>query len=208
MPTENNSSKTGRKTGVARQAEILTVARELIFHEGFGNFTIRIIAQRIGISEAAIYRHFVNKEELMLALLDSLFTPWRQAISSLVKRKLSTAEKLMQLVELHLFHLLDKQMNPMLFFSEAIHPDNSRLLEELRSNVKFLQEAVATIIENGKKAGKIKKDYPTSSAVACSLGILQTTVIKWTLSRSEDGLKEEAIENMKFFAAAISSERS
>lgn len=207
MPDGNEKITCRRKTGVERQAEILAVARELIFHEGFGNFTIRTIAHRIGISEAAIYRHFINKEELMLALLDSLFNPWRQAINNLLIRKISPAEKMMQLVELHLFHLIDKQMNPMLFFSEAIHPDNSRLLQELRNNVKFLQDAIASIIDSGKKTGKINSDYATSAAVACALGILQTSVIKWTLSRSAEGLKKEAMSNMKFFTATICNER-
>ncbi|HMM59897.1 MAG TPA: helix-turn-helix domain-containing protein, partial [Candidatus Rifleibacterium sp.] len=60
-----------RKTGEARQAEIIAVTRDLIFNEGFSNFTVRTVASRIGISEAAIYRHFKSKEDLLLGLLDS-----------------------------------------------------------------------------------------------------------------------------------------
>lgn len=197
-----------RKTGSKRQSEILDTARELIFCEGFGNFTIRTVAGRIGISEAAIYRHFTNKEELMLALLDFLFSPWRTAIQDLLESESTAPEKLLQLVELHLEHLLQKQLNPMLFFSEAIHPDNSRLMKGLHANLQFLHGAVTRIITHGQQNGEISRKIVISAAVVCAIGIMQNSVIKWTLARSEAGLLTEAQNNMRFFAESISEERS
>lgn len=195
-----------RKTGLKRKSEIINVARELIFNEGFGNFTIRRVAGNIGISEAAIYRHFASKEELLLSLLDYLFSPWRVAIEDLVKSEDKTSQKLTNLAKLHLHHLLQKQLNPILFFSEAIHPDNVKLLKGLQINLQFLSKAITQIIEQGRRCGDIREDTDVMSSVACIVGLMQTSVVKWTLLRSDKGLLDEAQRNITFFLNKISLE--
>jgi len=192
-----------RKSGVQRRGQILEVARDLIFNEGFSNFTIREVAGRVGISEAAIYRHFVSKEELMLALLEAMFTPWREAIGRLVEEKLTFSEKLEELFHLHLHHLLNERLNPVLFFSEAINPQNQRLLEVMRHNLSFLGQSVAVMVRHGLKKKQIRADVQPEVLVASILGLLQTSVIRWTLQRSTDGLLEDGARNMNGLARIV-----
>lgn len=190
-----------------RKAQIIEMSRDIIFSEGFANFTVRRVAAGVGVSEAAIYRHFANKEELMLALLGFLFGPWRQEIDELIRKKSPAFEKLISLVELHLNHLLQKQLNPMLFFSEAIHPQNSRLIEELRKNIQFLGKSIEQIVEDAVRSGEFRKDLVVNSAIACITGVLQTNVIRWTIMRSDSGLEEKASGDMKFVVSMFLNER-
>ncbi len=192
-----------RKTGEARQAEIIAVTRDLIFNEGFSNFTVRTVANRIGISEAAIYRHFKSKEDLLLGLLDSLFVPWREAIEGLLKENIPARLKLRRLVEIHLHHLVIRQLNPILFFSEAIRPENCHLFEKLNNSLGFLQDTVAVIVKQGVAGCEFKPETDLSSAVACIVGLIQTTVIKWTLQRKTDGLVAHASSLMDSFIGLI-----
>lgn len=192
-----------RKTGEARQAEIIAVTRDLIFNEGFSNFTVRTVANRIGISEAAIYRHFKSKEDLLLGLLDSLFVPWREAIEGLLKENIPARLKLRRLVEIHLHHLVIRQLNPILFFSEAIRPENCHLFEKLNNSLGFLQDTVAVIVKQGVAGCEFKPETNLSSAVACIVGLIQTTVIKWTLQRKTDGLVAHASSLMDSFIGLI-----
>ena len=192
-----------RKTGEARQAEIIAVTRDLIFNEGFSNFTVRAVANRIGISEAAIYRHFKSKEDLLLGLLDSLFVPWREAIEGLLKENIPARLKLRRLVEIHLHHLVIRQLNPILFFSEAIRPENCHLFEKLNNSLGFLQDTVAVIVKQGVAGCEFKPETNLSSAVACIVGLIQTTVIKWTLQRKTDGLVAHASSLMDSFIGLI-----
>lgn len=192
-----------RKTGEARQAEIIAVTRDLIFNEGFSNFTVRNVANRIGISEAAIYRHFKSKEDLLLGLLDSLFIPWREALEGLLKENLPACLKLRRLVEIHLHHLVIRQLNPILFFSEAIRPENCQLFEKLSSSLGFLQDTAAAIVRQGVERRELKPETDVNSSVACIVGLIQTTVIRWTLQRKIDGLVDQASALMEFFVELI-----
>ena len=196
-----------RKSGIQRCSQILDTARDLIFNEGFSNFTIREVAGRIGISEAAIYRHFASKEELMLALLEALFTPWRAAIGKLAEEKISLGNKLEELCQLHLHHMLDERLNPVLFLSEAVNPQNQRLLEAMRFNIGFLQQSVTSMAETGKKNGQVRASLSTAALVAAVMGLLQTTVIRWTLQRNSEGLIEGAAHNMAELARIIAPDK-
>ncbi len=56
--------------GDERRLQILRVAVSLFAHEGFRGTTTKKIAQAAGVSEAMVFRHFANKEELYTAILD------------------------------------------------------------------------------------------------------------------------------------------
>lgn len=53
-----------------RRLQILQVAVSLFSHRGFVGTTTKEIAQAAGVSEAMVFRHFANKEELYSAILD------------------------------------------------------------------------------------------------------------------------------------------
>ena len=52
-----------------RQQEIVRTALELIAAGGIRNLTIRNLADRLGLTEPAIYRHFRNKAEIVRTLI-------------------------------------------------------------------------------------------------------------------------------------------
>jgi len=53
-----------------RRQEIIRAAMEVFARNGFGGSTTREIAENAGISEAMIYNHFRNKEDLYTAIID------------------------------------------------------------------------------------------------------------------------------------------
>jgi len=57
------------KAGERRQ-EIIRAAMEVFARNGFGGSTTRKIAENAGISEAMIYSHFRNKQDLYTAIID------------------------------------------------------------------------------------------------------------------------------------------
>ena len=53
-----------------RRQEIIRAALEVFARNGFGGSTTREIAENAGISEAMIYSHFRNKQDLYTAIID------------------------------------------------------------------------------------------------------------------------------------------
>ncbi len=64
------AAKQKRLTGEQRRKEIIRAAMEVFARKGFSGSTTRRIAESAGISEAMIYSHFENKEDLYAAIID------------------------------------------------------------------------------------------------------------------------------------------
>lgn len=61
---------TTRMTSEDRRRQIVSVASELFSNKGFNGTTTREIADRAGVSEAIIFRHFPTKRALYSAIID------------------------------------------------------------------------------------------------------------------------------------------
>jgi AcrR family transcriptional regulator len=59
-----------RMTAEDRRRQIVIVAADLFSQKGFSGTTTKEIADRAGVSEAIIFRHFATKRELYSAILD------------------------------------------------------------------------------------------------------------------------------------------
>jgi AcrR family transcriptional regulator len=57
--------QTGRRDGEGTRQKLLRAALELFTGEGFLTSTTPMIAQRAGVAEGTIYRHFTSKEHLL-----------------------------------------------------------------------------------------------------------------------------------------------
>jgi AcrR family transcriptional regulator len=60
----------GRKPAGARRREITDAALKVIAEQGLARFTALAIAREVGVSDAALFRHFPSKEAIVLAVID------------------------------------------------------------------------------------------------------------------------------------------
>jgi AcrR family transcriptional regulator len=61
---------TSRKPAGSRRREIADAALKVISEQGLGRFTSLAIAREVGVSDAALFRHFASKEAIVLAAID------------------------------------------------------------------------------------------------------------------------------------------
>jgi AcrR family transcriptional regulator len=54
--------------------QIMSEARELFLQEGLAGVSMRAVAERVGVSATALYRHFHDKDALLASLLSEAFT--------------------------------------------------------------------------------------------------------------------------------------
>lgn len=61
---------TERKTADSRRREIADAALKVIAEQGLARFTSKAIAREVGVSDAALFRHFATKDDIVLAVID------------------------------------------------------------------------------------------------------------------------------------------
>src|SRR5882672_4426523 len=58
-----------------KRAEIVAIAQDLFFSEGYAGTSMSKIAATVGGSKATLYNHFQSKEELLLAVVQDVALP-------------------------------------------------------------------------------------------------------------------------------------
>jgi AcrR family transcriptional regulator len=61
---------TQRKAAESRRRDIADAALKVIAEQGLARFTSVAIAREVGVSDAALFRHFATKEAIVLAVID------------------------------------------------------------------------------------------------------------------------------------------
>ncbi len=61
---------TARKPADSRRREIVDAALKVIAERGLARFTSLAIAREVGVSDAALFRHFPTKEAIVMAAID------------------------------------------------------------------------------------------------------------------------------------------
>ncbi len=87
-----------RMKGPDRRRQILDVALRLFAQRGYSLTTTAAIAAAAGITEPVLYRHFANKRELFLRLLEEISARAIAHLRSLADRSADPAEQLRAII--------------------------------------------------------------------------------------------------------------
>jgi AcrR family transcriptional regulator len=147
IPVTPSQSQDGpiRRRDPLRKQKILAAAADLVGRRGFHAVSMADIGDEVGISGAAIYRHFENKSALLVALFD-------QAIDELLDDERATLRDSPS-DEAALRHLIEGQVNFVVLdraFARVYHHEVDHLPEVDRERLRhkqrlYLQEWVRLV---------------------------------------------------------------
>jgi AcrR family transcriptional regulator len=146
----------GREPHTPRQEELLDHALALTREVGLAGLTVRRLAERVGFSEAALYRHFPNKQALLLRMIerlseDRLLGPLREIAGN---AELPARERLILVLEHHVRTVLAVDGLPILVLAEAAAAGDESLLARFRAVASELTDILERLLrEAGPVAG-------------------------------------------------------
>lgn len=165
-----------------RQHEIINVALELIAESGIQSLTIKNLAKKIGFAESALYRHYENKTQILLAILNF----FKQSTGHFFTNQLNSKENaLIKIENLFKNHFRKFSASPSLVavvFSEEIFRNEVELTEKVKEIMDKNIMSLNTIIEDGQKIGEIRADIDASHLSVMILGSLRMFVKQWHMS--------------------------
>jgi TetR/AcrR family transcriptional regulator, fatty acid metabolism regulator protein len=178
-----------------RQKQIIESAIKLIAEEGIANFTTKKLAQAVSVSEPAIYRHFENKEAIILGLI--------KYVNERTKEIFETFDNVQNKTPVEILEI--KTMSMMQFFYKNIFCaktsanmgmflPNKEILEEITRIEQMIFEKEKEIIERGQKEGDIRPDLDSGHLVKLIMGANSYAIHKWVMSEKKYDL---VIEWMK-----------
>lgn len=174
-----------------RQKEIIDVSIALIADKGIQSLTIKNISQTIGISEPAIYRHFQNKFEIVMTILESFELIASDVLASDEIKSLKPLDK----IEHFLMDRYERcAANPKLakvMFGEENFQSDERLAKKVLSIMHSHRSEIEKVLIAGQEQGCIRNDIELKSLFRIIFGPMRLLIKQWCLSGCRFKLVEE-----------------
>ena len=175
-----------------RQIEIIEATARRIDEHGIQDLTIKTLAADLNLSEAALYRHFKSKNEILLGLLTYFIEEMKDRLDVILSNKdRSPSELLKDLFDSQLKTFVQKPSVVSVIFSESIFQFNKELSSTVTSMMELMQNHIESVVKKGQANGSFSKIVGVETTTTIIMGGMRITVLKWKLSgRKSDLIKD------------------
>jgi TetR/AcrR family transcriptional regulator len=180
--TARSTSTPGRRLPAeARRLEIVRAVLDLAGERGPDAITTQAIAEHIGVTQGALFRHFPDKEAMWLAVFDSVRTALGAALEDAVAQAQSPLAKLERAFVAHVAFVAANPGVPKALFHELQYPADSRVRVAVRAMVGGYRSRLSALFESAKAAGELPPSLDAALAAVLFIGAVQGLVIDATL---------------------------
>lgn len=166
-----------------RQIEIIEAAGKLLMAKGVKGLTTKNLSIELGFSESALYRHFRNKEDIVVLLINYLESNIKERLQPVYENtNLTSSEKLLSIFNSQFTFF---QQNPhfiIAILSEGLFNETDKINSSILKVINFKLQLLSAIIDEGKKEGVLKTTITTEEMVHIIIGSFRMMMLKWKFS--------------------------
>lgn len=167
-----------------RREEILEVILAMTAEDGPDRVTTRALADRLGVTEPALYRHFPGgKSEMWRALAmmvgERMQESWRRALE---RDGGDALARVIALTRAQLRTIRDIPALPAILFSRTLHRDNAALRAGVGEVAGRYHARLEQLIADGVARGEIRADLDADAAAWLLIAVIQGTAVRWSLA--------------------------
>lgn len=182
-----------RKSAQLRKAEIVAAVLDLADRIGPDRVTTGAAASAVGVSQAALFRHFPTKDAMWLAVTDhvagELTTAWERALAGTDE----PIDRLKTLMAAQLGQIAATPALPMLLFSRELNVGNDTLRAAFRDLLMRFQALITAELTRGQDMDCLRRDLAPTDAAVLLISLVQGMAIRWSLGARNFPLIEEGI---------------
>lgn len=165
-----------------RQLEIIETAGKILASSGLSGLTTKNLAREIGFSEAALYRHFASKEEIILALLRFLHADMDQRLRNVYRSDQDPVANFRALFESQ-FHFFSR--NPhfvVAVFSDGLLEESESINQAILKLMQVKMNYLMPIITQGQGQGIFTQALGSEELVHIIMGSFRLQMYKWRIA--------------------------
>jgi TetR/AcrR family fatty acid metabolism transcriptional regulator len=180
-----------RKSTTVRKQQITEAARKLIVKKGSEHLTVRSIAKMVNITEAAIYRHFRSKREILSFLMSHITDSMLETLNTEPLEGTASLDAVNRILERHLSDIEERQGMSFQVIAEIISLGDKKLNREVYESITKYLDRLSTLLSEGVHAGVIREDIDLEASAMLIFGMIQGLVNVWALSNYSFDLAEK-----------------
>ncbi len=195
---------TDRLPTAERRAQIVEATLTLLATTPVDRVTTRQIAEAVGVSQPALFRHFESREALLAAVVEHA----RAALQAAAEETLAAAtpsEPLLaagRLAQALAEHVSARPGLPRLLFHELASGE-AGLAGPLRHLVSAQRAVVAELVRAGQRAGRVPASVDPHGAARLFVAMVQGLLVQWQLAARPPGLVQAIAAGVASWAAGV-----
>ena len=170
-----------------RRDEILEAAREVFAERGYQKASMREIARRAGITQAALYYHFENKEDLLIIILEQFSNDFYQSLLGCMTRAQGPEAGLRSMLRTHIDVIGARRKDIKILVEDKVHIEGQKL-GSIKSKERDILNLYTSCLDELLSAGRIAGQSPTVAALGV-IGMINS-LYHWYREDGPLGLEE------------------
>jgi AcrR family transcriptional regulator len=192
-----------RKATLVRQKEIILAARKLIVKYGSEHVTVRRMAKEIGVSEAAIYKHFKSKKDILSFLIDDIDLILTEDIEKNYSGSLDSINVLEKIMLEHISSVAQRRGVSFQVIAEIISLGDKSLNNKVYKVIEEYAGRIEEIFNEGIKIGVLRSDIDPHAAARLFFSMMQGLVTFWSLNQYKSNLVDDIKPMWEYFFKTI-----
>jgi AcrR family transcriptional regulator len=193
-----------RETTEVRQQQIIDAAAILIFKYGSEHLTVKRIAAVVGISEAAIYRHFKSKKSILSFLLRHIEEVLLRDISSeIMVNEQVTLDSIEKIIRNHFSMISMRKGISFQVIAEIISLGDRKLNKQASQTIDKYIARLKELLADGVRDGAVRPDIDMSASATLLFTLIQGLVNIWSLNEGSFNLIEKYTSLWQIYREAI-----
>nr|WP_320025368.1 TetR/AcrR family transcriptional regulator [uncultured Acetobacterium sp.] len=183
-----------KKSLIKRRESIIVSTIETLNAVGLQNLSTKLIAKREGVSEGTLFRHFKNKTEIMLAVVDH-FSQYDDAIIETCRRKnLSPLEAIRYFYNAYAEYYQNyPEITVVVQAYDSLMCD-TELIEKTRAIIYKRSDFIVNMIKEAQANKTIRSDLDAQIIENILSGGSKEICLKWRMKKFDFSIKEKTSE--------------
>jgi AcrR family transcriptional regulator len=171
-----------RKSTAIRKQQIIDAARKLIIRKGSEHLTVRAMAKEVGLTEAAIYRHFKSKREILSFLMNHIMGTMLHDVEQPAPEDSHSLDTIDRILKHHLSEIEQRKGMSFQIIAEIISLGDKKLNKEVYEKLNLYVDHLRNLLSAGARSGHIRDDIDLGASALLLFGMIQGLANIWALS--------------------------
>ena len=181
-----------RKPTADRRRDIERAALDLAHEYGPDNVSTGMIAQRLRLTQPAIYKHFPRKQDIWCAIAESLTAMISANVTGARQAHADPVECLRHLVLTHLRLVEKNPAMPELMTMRGNGREHGGFQSKIQLAMADFRLALEREVAQAMEAGVFRRDMDAADAAQLVLGLIQSLVLRMLVSRNTGVFRDDA----------------
>ena len=191
-----------------RRAATVEAVVELAAEQNPSDITTTAIAQRMGLTQGALFRHFPTKDAILESVMDWVAERLLARVDKAAASAASPMAALEAVFMAHIDFVAEHPGVPRMLFGELQRPGDTLPKKMVQALIRRYGERLQHLLEAGKTQGELHAQLDIEAASVSFIGSIQGLVMQSLLAGDVTRMRRDAVGGFAIYLRGIGHVRS